>query len=144
VYFSNDQDRVRMLRSRSGGARVILGGRVVLSDHDQLSPKTLSGEIRAWLKSWIACPRVLRRNKWSGAENKRSCHPAPLDNYLGNVSVTPIESTRMAKVSGQTRSSAFQRIKLVLLSTSHPRGIESQRTGSRKKPARFLSGNCPN
>jgi len=139
IYFSNDQTEYELLRSRSVAARVILAEGLLKPHADRLSPPTLSGRIRKWLESWIPLAGASKKER-SERSLEYTVPSSAIDSYLDQVSITPIESTRMAKVSVTTTDPQLS----ARLANAHAqqfirRGIELNGQVS-EDAGRFLSG----
>ena len=138
-YNSDDQTEYELLRSRSIAARVILAEGLLKQAAGPPATPTLSGEIQAWLKSWIPFVPVSTK-KMPERASEYAVPSNAIDGYLGQIRVTPIENTHMAKVSVTTTDPELS----ARLANAHAqqfirRGIELNAQAS-EDAGRFLSG----
>jgi polysaccharide biosynthesis transport protein len=143
-YLSDDQTEYELLRSRSVAARVVQAEGLLKPNAYPPPVPTLSSKIRAWIKSLIPFSGSMAKEPTpqqlpEGADG--FAVPAnAIDGYLGMVKVTPIENTRMARVSVTTADPKLS----ARLANAHARqfirrGIELNSQAS-EDASRFLSG----
>ena len=140
----DDQTEYELLRSRSVAARVILAEGLLKPHADPPATPTLSGEIQAWLRSWIpfvwASTKKLPDKKLPERADEYAVPSSAIDGYLDQVKVSPIENTRIAKISVTTADPELS----AHLANAHAqqfirRGIELNAQAS-EEAGRFLSG----